>query len=304
MEQNLANTNLNTLAINDQDDEIDLLELAGVLWKKILFIAIGFAVGAFLAFGITKLFITPLYKAQSTIYVFTKSTSITSIADINIGSALTVDFKYIGTTRDVIEAAIKELNLNTTYEKLSKSISITNPSSSRLLEITVTDVDPVAAANISNTVADCLRERIADVMNTDKPSMVQRAVVPKTKSSPSTAKNTVIGALVGALLVAGVIIIRHLMDDTIKTEDDVQKYLRLNTLASFPFIKQKDEKTKSRAASCLRKRPNGPPPFLTTPAVRRPEPAAPRLGPVAVLPPGHPNSNCLCSAAAFLSPPF
>ncbi len=254
MEQNLATTNLNTLTVNEQDDEIDLLELAGVLWKKILFIAIGFAVGAVLAFGITKLFITPLYKAQSTIYVFTKSTSITSIADINIGSALTVDFKYIGTTRDVIEAAIRELNLNTTYEKLSKSISITNPSSSRLLEITVTDVDPVAAANISNTVADCLRERIADVMNTDKPSMVQRAVVPKTKSSPSTAKNTVIGALIGALLVAGVIIIRHLMDDTIKTEDDVQKYLRLNTLASFPYIRQKDEKTTKKPGSKLFKK--------------------------------------------------
>ncbi|MBQ6197311.1 MAG: polysaccharide export protein [Lachnospiraceae bacterium] len=234
----MEQTSVNTRAANTQDDEIDLLELAGVLWNKILFILIGFAVGAILAFGITKFMITPLYKAQSTIYVLTKSTSITSMADINIGSSLTVDFKYIGTTRDVIEAAIQELGLNTTYESLVKSITITNPSNSRLLEITVTDPDPVAAANISNAVADSLRERIADVMDTDKPSMVQRAVVPTKKSSPSTVKNTAIGALIGALLVAAVVIVRHLMDDTIKTEDDVQKYLQLNTLASFPYIKQ------------------------------------------------------------------
>ena len=188
----------NTLTFNNKDDEIDLLELAGVLWNKILFILIGFAIGALIAFGITKFLITPLFKAQSTIYVFTKSTSITSMADINIGSALTVDFKYVGTTRDVIEAAIDELGLNTTYEDLVKKIAITNPSNSRLLEITVTDPDPVAAANISNTVADCLRERIADVMDTDKPSMVQRAVVPTKKSSPSTTRNTAIGALIGA----------------------------------------------------------------------------------------------------------
>jgi len=227
--------------VNNQEAEIDLLELAGVLWNKILIILIGFVIGAMIAFGITKFMITPLYKAQSTIYVFTKSTSITSMADINIGSALTVDFKYVGTTRDVIEAAIKELGLDTTYESLVKTISITNPSNSRLLEITVTNPDPTAAANISNTVADCLRERIADVMDTDKPSMVQRAVVPKTKSSPSTSRNTVIGALIGALLVAAVVIIRYLMDDTIKDEDDVQQYLQLNTLAAFPLIRQKNE---------------------------------------------------------------
>ena len=226
---------------NNQEAEIDLLELAGVLWNKILFILIGLVIGAAIAFGITKFMITPLYKAQSTIYVFTKSTSITSMADINIGTALTVDFKYVGTTRDVIEAAIKELGLDTTYESLVKTISITNPSNSRLLEITVTNPDPTAAANISNTVADCLRERIADVMETDKPSMVQRAVVPKTKASPSTSRNTVIGALIGALLVSAVVIIQYLMDDTIKNEDDVQQYLQLNTLAAFPFVKQKNE---------------------------------------------------------------
>ena len=54
---------------------------------------------------------------------------------------------------------------------------------------------------------------------------------------------TAIGALIGALLVAAIVIIRHLMDDTIKDEDDVQKYLQLHTLASFPFMKQKGEQT-------------------------------------------------------------
>ncbi len=234
MEQTLVNTR----AANTQDDEIDLLELAGVLWNKILFILIGFAVGAIIAFVVTKLFITPQYKAQSTIYFLSDSSNTTSMTDINVGTSLTVDFKYIGTTRDVIESAIKEVGLDTTYEDLVKSVSITNPTNSRLLEITVTYPDPVAAANISNAVADSLRDRIADVMNTQKPSMVQRAVVPTRKSSPSTVKNTAIGALIGALLVAAVIIIRHLMDNTIKTEDDVQKYLQLNTLASFPYIKQ------------------------------------------------------------------
>ena len=244
MEQTTAPATKINHSYDDQEAEIDLIELASVLWKKIILIGIGFTIGAVIAFCFTKFMITPTYKAQSTIYVFTKSTSITSLADINLGSALAVDFKYIGTTRDVIESVIKELDLETTYESLSKAITISNPSNSHLLEITVIDEDPVSAANISNTLADKLRERIADVMETDKPSVVQRAVVPDRKYAPSTARNTIIGALIGTLLVAGVIIVRYLMDDTIKTEEDVEKYLRLNTLASFPFIRHREEKKK------------------------------------------------------------
>ena len=83
----MEQTSVNTRAANTQDDEIDLLELAGVLWNKILFILIGFAVGAVLAFGITKFMITPLYKAQSTIYFLSDSSSTTSMTDINVGTS-------------------------------------------------------------------------------------------------------------------------------------------------------------------------------------------------------------------------
>ena len=75
-------------------------------------------------------------------------------------------------------------------------------------------------------------------MNTDRPSVVQRAVVPKRQSSPSVTRNTALGALIGAFLVVAIIVIRHLMDDTIKSSDDVKKYLGLDTLAEFPFVRE------------------------------------------------------------------
>ena len=249
MDQTTANAQIVNNTFNEEETEIDLIEIIKVLWSKALLIILGVIVCGGAAFGISKFLITPQYTAKSTIYVFTKTTSITSLADINLGSALAVDFTYIGKTRDVIESVIDELRLDTTYEQLSKSINIVNPDRSHLLEISVTDVDPVAAANISNSLSDHLREAIADVMTTDKPSIVQRAVIPQQKSSPNNTKNAIIGALIGFVLVAGVVIVRHLMDDTIKTDEDVEKYLHINTLASFPYIKIREEKDKKKASS-------------------------------------------------------
>ena len=84
-------------------------------------------------------------------------------------------------------------------------------------------------------------------MNTDKPSVVQKAVVPKTKSSPNTTRNTEIGAIIGALVVIIWVVVRYLLDDTIKTDEDVKKYLQLDTIAAFPYVKSREEdKTKSK----------------------------------------------------------
>ena len=101
------------------------------------------------------------------------------------------------------------------------------------------------ARDISNAMAKATVERISEVMDTEKPNIVEDAVTPTIPSSPSLVKNTAIGALLGALLAIAVIVIRHLMDDTIKTEEDVKKYLELNVLAAVPLEKGSSKKRKS-----------------------------------------------------------
>ena len=228
-----------------RDNTIDLLEVARVIWGRILFVLAGLALGAMIAFTITKFMITPQYEATSTIYIFSKTTSITSLADLQIGSQLTEDFQIIATTRDVIESVINDLGLNETYDSLVKKVTVTNPNSSHMLCVTVKDPNPAQAAQISNALSDRLRDQIADIMNADRPSTVERAIAPTKQSSPSTMRNTAIGALAGAVLVAAVIVIQYMMDDTVKSSEDVSKYLELDTLAEFPYIREQGKK-KSR----------------------------------------------------------
>ena len=219
-----------------EEETIDLLELVRMLKSKWLILVAAFLTGALIAASYTIFFVTPMYKASSMIYVYTQTTSITSLADLQIGSQLTIDFQIIGTTRDVVEAASREIGLNQSYETVVKKVTITNPSNSRILTITVTDADPQIAADLSNALAHQLRLRIAQVMNSDVPSTVERAIVPKTPASPSLTKNVAIGGMGVFAVVAAIYVIAFLLDDTIKNEDDVEKFLRQNVLAVVPVI--------------------------------------------------------------------
>lgn len=222
----------------DDEMEIDLLELFQVLLQKAWVIILCMVIGAGLAFGGTKMLLTPKYSASSQIYILTKTTSVTSLADIQMGAQLTVDFEVLAKSRPVVEEVIDELNLDYTYEELVGMITTLNPSDTRILKMTVENEDPNLAKEIANAMAEVTAERVAYIMTTDKPKIVEEAVTPEKPSSPSTVKNTALGGILGAVLAMGIIVIIYLMNDTIQTEEDVRKYLDLNTLAALPLEKR------------------------------------------------------------------
>ena len=234
--------------IHQNEDVIDLLDLGRALLRKWWAIALCLVIGAAAAFGGTKLLITPQYTATSMIYILSESTSITSLADVQIGDSRAQDFMIIGKSRPVVEKVIKRLDLDASYEAVSKTITFENPTDSHILKISVTNPEPKLAADIANAMAEVTRAQIADVMGTDEPNTLEEAIVPVSPSSPNTMKNTMLGALLGAVLAAGLIIVLYLMDDTIKDEDDVKKYLQMNTLAALPMEKRRKGKSGKRVA--------------------------------------------------------
>ncbi len=227
------------------EQEIDLLEVFHVLWNKVWLLAATTVAGIAAAAIVTLLFITPQYEATSIIYILSKTTSITSLADLQIGSQLAADFQIIATTREVVEVVMGQYGITDPYEDFVKTIEVTNPSDSHMLQITVTNPDPDLAAQLSNALADQMKLQIAEVMSTDTPSTVQRAVVPEAPSSPSLLLNCAVCALLFFALTAGIILVQHFMDDTIKDEDDVQRYLGVTTLAALPMEHVKAAKSSS-----------------------------------------------------------
>ena len=220
----------------DDEIEIDLGEIFHLLLNKLWVIILCFIVGGVIAFSGTKLFLTPKYSASSMIYILTKTTSVTSLADIQMGSQLTADFEILATSRPVIEEVIEKLKLKYSYDELVEMIQTDNQSDTRILRFTVIDENAKEAKAIANELAEVTAERVAYVMSS---KIVEEAVVPKKASSPNTMKNTIIGALAVAFLAIGIIVIKYLVNDTVQNEDDIKKYLGLHMLAAIPTEKRK-----------------------------------------------------------------
>ena len=226
--------------VEDNDEvEIDLVELFHVLMKKIWLIIICFILGAVIMGVYTKVMVTPLYKATSTIYILgNKTEDNVNVSDLQVGSQLTKDYQELIKKRSVLEPVIKELGLDMSYEDLRGTIEVNNAQDTRFIEISVTNPDSELAAKISDEIAKTTIIKVADVMRTDKPSLVEKAYIPTSPVSPNLMKNVVLGALLFAIIAVAVIVVRYLLDDTVKDEEDVMKYLGLNTLASLPDTKE------------------------------------------------------------------
>lgn len=230
---------------DDREDVIDLMELFHVLLRRWYLIFICGLLGAAAAFGYTKIRIVPQYEASSMIYILEAS-------DINLSLSkqLTVDFATLAKSRPVVEKVIDELELNATYEQLVSTITIANPSDTSILKISARNPDPKLACEISNAMSDATAERVASVMMTDKPSKVEDAVVPQYPVSPNVKKNVMMGGMFGIVVMAGILVVLYLLDDRIKSEEDIERYLGLTTLASIPISRgEKKHKSKGKKAA-------------------------------------------------------
>ena len=228
--------------VESDEETIDLLELLYALlgkWREIAAATVACALIA--AIGVL-FFVTPKYQASSTIYVISRKDSAINISDLQIGTALTDDYIQVFHMWEVQEKVISDLDLPYTYNQLDKMLSVTNASNTRMLEITVTSESAQEAADIANEYATVVRDYIAKKMATDKPSIMSTALVPTVPVSPNKTKSILLGALLGFVVSAGVVVVITLLDDTYKTADDIKKYTGLVTMAVIPLEKSDEPK--------------------------------------------------------------
>ena len=222
----------------NQDDEIeiDLKELFYVIKRKLWIILLTGIVGA-VGFGLfTAMVMKPVYTSSTMLYIVNKTTTLTSLTDLQLGTQLTKDYKVLVTSRPVTGQVITNQDLNLSHEQLVKKIKVDNPTDTRILTISVEDTDPYMAKSIADEFASVASARMAEIMDSAPPNIVEEAYLPTQKTKPSITKNTMIGGLAGVFLAGAIILVLFVMNDAIKTPEDVEKYLGLNTLATIPVF--------------------------------------------------------------------
>lgn len=225
--------------------EIDLWEILMLLIEKLpLLLAVGLLT-ALTAFLVSKFVMVPTYQSTTKIYILNKQeNSSLTYSDLQMGTQLTKDYAELIQSRFVLEEVIQRLGLDMTYEDLKKNVSVTTPSDTRIIAITVSDPNPAQAMKIANAIREASALHIKNVMDIEAVNVAETADMPTSKSSPSVGKMTVLGGLAGAFAVAVVAVVLYVVNDTIKTTEDVEKYLNLSTLALIPLAEGEKKGTK------------------------------------------------------------
>lgn len=215
--------------------EIDLIEVFFALLNQWKALALAAIIGGLLMVAYHTLFVIPTFQAATEMYI-TNNDSVISLQDLQIGSALTEDYKSIITSRAVLNRVIDDLQLNTDYKGLRRLIEVENPSGTHILRTRVTTTDAELSRNIANSLLNESIDRIYQVVGTSAPTIIDYSESEAVEEvTPSMLRFAVIGAFVGMLLVMVFVVIRMLMDSTIKSDDDVEKYLKLPVLAAVPY---------------------------------------------------------------------
>ena len=238
---------------DNTDIEIDVLELFHVLLNKFWIILLAGIIAGLAFIGGTILFITPQYDSTTKMYVLSKQDNNTlTQQDMQTSLSLTKDYAELIKSRTVTEGVIAQLNLDLTHEELLKKMAVDSATDTRILSITVTDADPYEACKIANAIRDVAANHIKNVMDIDAVNVVETANIPDQKASPSITKNGIIGGFLGVLLSVVIILIAYISNDTVKTQEDVEKYLGLSVLGTIPLTetdrKKKKKKQKQKKA--------------------------------------------------------
>lgn len=215
--------------------EIDLMEVAGLLWHRIWLILLCALFAGAAGFVLSRFVVTEQYQSTTKVYVLNRQNDNTlTYSDVQLGTQLTKDFPELIKSRYVSERVITEWELPYRYEDFVKKISVVTQTDTRIISITVTDEDPQMAQHLANEVRKVAAERIKSVMEIQAVNVVDEANLPDHPASPSVGRWTIIGTLIGAFLCIAVILLHFMLDDTIKTADDIEKYLGLSTLGMIP----------------------------------------------------------------------
>ena len=228
------------------ESELDLLEFGRYLLRKAK-IVIAVTLAAMIIVGLyVSFFVTPMYEATAQVYVLSSSDSAVNLSDLQIGAYLTEDYQYVFRTWEVNQKVIENLDLPYTVNELKSRLTVENPSNTRLLFVTVTSEDPAEAALIANEYADVASNYISEMMLTDEPTVLSRALKPLEPVSPKKKTSVIVAGMIAFLVMVCALLIAFVSDNKIKSSEDLEKHFGIEPLAVIPLADVKNPRRRGR----------------------------------------------------------
>ena len=219
-------------------EEINIKELWNYFISKIyiiiLLVIISMLVGNIYLLAFQK----PLYKSTTTLVLVSESSNNQSItqSDIALNNNLVTTYSEIIKSRSILSKVIKNLNLNTSTENLSRNITVTSVTNTQLIKIAVSDENNLKAKAIANEIAKVFSQEITNIYKIQNISIVDKAVLAEKPYNINLIKQNLICLVMGGTLGFGIIFIMFYFDTSIKDANTVEEKLKLTVLGVVPKV--------------------------------------------------------------------
>ena len=212
-------------------EEIDLRELFDFIKNKLGLLII-ITVGICLLGCIYGLFIQkPMYSSYTTV-ILNGNEGTFNQSDYALNKNLVGTYSEIVKSRRVLNQVISKLDLDITYEELSKKISVTALNNTEIIKITINDKNAIDAKNIANVTAEYFTKEIIVLYNMNNVEILDKAIESEKPYNINIPKQIVIYFMLGFVLAAGILFIIYYFDRTIKSAEQVEQKIKLPILGS------------------------------------------------------------------------
>lgn len=221
--------------------EIDVLQLVKVLWKRKWIIVLAALVAGVVSFAYSSFVIKPQYTSTTRIYVVNRNQADKpglSNQDLQAGAYLVKDYREIILSQDVLEKVVTDQKLTIDAKTLGKKVSVNVPTDTRIVSISVRDVNPEEARRIANALREVAAQKIISITRVSDVTTLDEARPATSPSSPNIRRNTMMSVIVVTGLVILVVLLVELLDDRVKRPEDIEEVMQLSLLGVVPNLEK------------------------------------------------------------------
>lgn len=235
-------------------EEIDLKDLFQMFWNKKIYILLITLI--FIVIGIiyTIGFVTPMYTSSTTLVLAAsdktteanKPTSTITTTDVTLNSKLVETYSVILQTNDVLREVISNLGINISEEEIKNNIAVSSVKNTEVIQISVNNENATNAAKITNEIAKVFSKKVGEIYNINNVYVLDEAEVSKNPSNINHTKDIVIFALIGIAISVMYVLVANMLDTTIKTQEDIEKAIKIPVLANIPIYNMEMENLRKK----------------------------------------------------------
>lgn len=227
------------------EEAISLQEIFQTIRKRILLIFSITVLAVVLSAVISYYYITPIYEASTQLLINKERTDQLYVyGEIETNLQLISTYNVIIKSPVILDHVRDELAIvNMTTDMINEKISVSSKGDSQVVTITVQDANKFNARDIANSTATIFKREITELMNVNNVTILTKATASKGQVpvKPIAILNLAIAMVIGLILSIGLAFLLEYLDQTIKSEQDIEKLLSLPVIASISSMERSEQ---------------------------------------------------------------